>query len=230
MHTAPKNTYAKRLGPGGQIGQNANMGFGSKLKSVFSSAPSRIAHQSGVHASSGSPPPRSGGSGVMPSAPRSQPGAPLSAPPSHRGPIGQHQVRALVLEDDQTTLRSYQRILANKGVEVVAVASPGEALYVAATLDPDPRPTIAFLDVIVPGLDGPRFVTALRQLPAFDAVPVVLVSALNGNVLRDKAHAWGANGFILKSKGLLHLDTAFGGWVRYIGGAGESPPVSSSGF
>jgi CheY-like chemotaxis protein len=205
------------------------MGIGSKLRSVFSSAPSRIANQSGVRASTNPNPngTTSGTSGVVPSAPRSQPGGPDSF-----GPAVQLGVRALVLEDDQTTLRSYQRILAKKGVEVIAASTPGEALYVAASLAPDVRPTLAFLDVIVPGLDGPRFVAALRQQPAFEAVPVILVSALTPNVLRDRTQQWGANGFILKAKGLIHIDSAFEGWVRYVGGAGgEIPPASSiSGF
>jgi CheY-like chemotaxis protein len=141
-----------------------------------------------------------------------------------------------LLEDDGAMLRTFERLLSQRGVMVMAASTPGEALYYVSAIDGPVRPTVAFLDVLVPALDGPRFVQALRQNPHFATAPIVLVSGLSAPILEKTAEEWGVNGFILKSKGLLHLDTAFEGWLQRVGvppaprsGAGSSAPPGSGG-
>lgn len=117
---------------------------------------------------------------------------------------------ALVVDDNMTSLKAFERILLRYNVEVLTASTVGEALQQASMIDPIHDGIIAFIDVVMPGMNGPRFVGALRQLPTFGAAsPIVLISSLSQSVLELTAADWGAAGFILKSKGLLHVDQQF---------------------
>lgn len=125
---------------------------------------------------------------------------------------------ALVLDDDDASLRTFERLLSKvPGVEILSAQTPSQALGLVSMLDQVPQPIVGFLDVLVPGMDGPRFVHALRCLPAFGGAPVVLVSALSATALDGKALEWGASGVIQKAKGLIHVDREFKGWLERVG-------------
>lgn len=143
--------------------------------------------------------------------------APPSMPiPSWRIPSNQPELRVMVVDDDPTMLRLYERILLKRGVIVSAATGPEEALQSVSALAPEHRPHMVFLDVVMPRLNGGAFIAALRGIAGDVQVPVVLVSALNLNTVRDYAMQWGANGFVLKSKGLIHLEHAFDEWVKHV--------------
>lgn len=124
---------------------------------------------------------------------------------------------ALVVDDNVTSLKAFERILLRYNVEVLAASTVGEALQQVSMIDPVHDGIIGFIDVVMPGMHGPRFVTALRQLPTFGAgSPIVLISSLSQSVLELTAADWGAAGFILKSKGLLHVDQQFAEWLKRV--------------
>lgn len=144
--------------------------------------------------------------------------APQSAPGSRRDRVpGQHRKYALVVDDDDASLRTFERLLSKHPVELLLAKTPSEALGLVSMLDPAPQPIVGFLDVLIPGMDGPRFVHALRTMPAFGRAPIVLVSALSGTALDAKALEWGASGIIQKARGLIHVDQEFTGWLERIG-------------
>jgi CheY-like chemotaxis protein len=150
-----------------------------------------------------------GRSGIMPAA------GPAS---SRSGTESSLRRFALVVDDDDASLRTFERLLAKvPGVEILAAQTPSQALGLVSMLDPSPQPIVAFLDVLIPGMDGPRFVHALRSLPAFGGAPVVLVSALSAAALDGKAIEWGASGVIQKARGLIHVDREFKGWLERLG-------------
>jgi CheY-like chemotaxis protein len=124
---------------------------------------------------------------------------------------------ALLIDDDDASLRTFERLLAKHPVEILSAKTPSEALGLVSMLEQTPQPIVAFLDVLIPGMDGARFVHALRQMPPFGAAPVVLVSALSATALDGKALEWGASGIIQKSRGLLHVAQEFSGWLERIG-------------
>jgi len=159
-----------------------------------------------------SPPSSSGGqgrSGVIPSV----------APASGRQGVSATGRRyALVVDDDDASLRTFERLLAKiPAVDILLAQNPSQALGLVSMLDPAPQPIVGFLDVLIPGMDGPRFVHALRTMPQFGAAPVVLISALSATALDGKALEWGASGIIQKARGLIHVDTEFKGWLDRIG-------------
>jgi len=134
----------------------------------------------------------------------------------------------LLVDDDPPSLRAFQRVLARRDLEVLSACTVSEAFGLVTMLDPTPHPMVAFVDVLMPGMDGPRFVHALRSVPAFGRSPVVLVSGLSSGALEKTALDWGANGFILKSRGLLNLDQEFNGWIDRASLISSMPPPPSS--
>jgi CheY-like chemotaxis protein len=83
--------------------------------------------------------------------------------------------RTVLIVDDQADIRDIARV----GIELttdwnVMVASSGqEAVEIAAAH----RPDVILLDVMMPEMDGPAAVRALRADPATSDIPVILLTA-----------------------------------------------------
>lgn len=82
--------------------------------------------------------------------------------------------RILYVEDEPDIRAVAQMALeAVGGFAVIACASGQEALSVA----PDARADLLLLDVMMPGMDGPSTLKALRQMPATAHTPVIFMTA-----------------------------------------------------
>ena len=125
------------------------------------------------------------------------------------GPATNRRKLALLVDDDGPSLRAFERILSRREVDILSASSVSQAIGLAGMTEPHAQPAVAFVDVLMPAMDGPRFVHTLRSMPAFAAAPIVLVSGLSQQVLEKTAAAWGADGFVPKSRGLLYVDEQF---------------------
>ena len=76
------------------------------------------------------------------------------------------------------------------------------------------RPALVVLDVNLPGLDGPSLVSLVRRDPEIASTTIVLHSSLDERTLAKKAAQCGANGYISKSRGLVHLQHSLEFWLR----------------
>lgn len=82
--------------------------------------------------------------------------------------------RILVVEDDPDIRTVVQLSLATVGGFTVDLCISGEeALARAEAFAPD----LILLDVMMPGMDGPTTLKALRDKPGLDAVPVCFMTA-----------------------------------------------------
>jgi CheY-like chemotaxis protein len=82
--------------------------------------------------------------------------------------------RILYVEDEPDIRVVAQMALqAVGGFAVIACASGQEALSAA----PDARADLLLLDVMMPGMDGPSTLKALRELPATAHTPVIFMTA-----------------------------------------------------
>jgi len=82
--------------------------------------------------------------------------------------------RILYVEDEPDIRAVAQMALeAVGGFNVTACASGSEALAAAPTAQAD----LLLLDVMMPGMDGPSTLQALRALPATAATPVIFMTA-----------------------------------------------------
>lgn len=93
--------------------------------------------------------------------------------------------KILYIEDDPDIQTVAKMSLEAVGGFTVAVASSGrEALDVAPQFKPD----MILLDVMMPGMDGPSTMIALRSLPAVGMTPIVFMTAkvMSGEIKRYK--------------------------------------------
>ncbi|MEZ4265101.1 MAG: response regulator [Myxococcota bacterium] len=113
--------------------------------------------------------------------------------------------RVLYVEDDND-IREVARLAleALGGYEVCACASGAEALDRAVEFAPD----VVLLDVMMPGLDGPQTLVALRMLPGFSGIPVAFMTARVDDQDRAEYVALGADGLIEKPFDPMDLSDA----------------------
>lgn len=82
--------------------------------------------------------------------------------------------RILMVEDEPDIQTVARLALETVGGFTVAACDSGEqALAMAPAFGPD----LILLDVMMPGMDGPSTLTALRRIPALQSVPVVFMTA-----------------------------------------------------
>jgi signal transduction histidine kinase/DNA-binding response OmpR family regulator len=100
----------------------------------------------------------------------------------------------VLLADDNRDMREYVAGLLRRHWSV-AVASDGhEALARIREL----RPSLVLTDVMMPGLDGFGLLKAIREDPATEALPVIMLSARAGEEARLDGFGAGADDYLIK--------------------------------
>lgn len=112
-----------------------------------------------------------------------------SAPGGDAGP----RPRVLVV-DDSPMVRRLLAILLGRDYEVSLAADGEEALAAAREGPPD----LVLLDLVMPGLDGFQVCAALKADPLTQGVPVLVLTALEGEAEEVRALEAGAIDFIQK--------------------------------
>ncbi|HEY4242700.1 MAG TPA: response regulator [Kofleriaceae bacterium] len=84
--------------------------------------------------------------------------------------------RVLVIDDEPMVRETLGQVLSDEGY-VVDVAVDGE---VALDRVHAARPDAILLDLMMPGMNGRQFLTALRDEPAYAGVPVLIMTAVHG--------------------------------------------------
>jgi CheY-like chemotaxis protein len=85
--------------------------------------------------------------------------------------------RVLLAEDDRAVRRFLQVILERAGFDVICAADGLEAMTIALAQPVDAVVT----DAIMPQLSGQELVRFLRSHPTLAALPIILLSAFEGN-------------------------------------------------
>jgi DNA-binding response OmpR family regulator len=101
------------------------------------------------------------------------------------------QFRVLIVDDEQRIIKFLDLKLKASGYEVLTALNGKEALAQLQTQEPD----LIVLDVIMPGIDG--FET-LKQIRAMSSVPVIILSAMEGNIDKIKGLKLGADDYLAK--------------------------------
>lgn len=97
----------------------------------------------------------------------------------------------LVVDDQESALRLYQRYLAHTGLKVTGVRDGAEVLDLAKRL----LPQAIMLDVMMPNVDGWEVLQGLKADPACRSIPVIVCSVWEEPEL---ASSLGATGFLAK--------------------------------
>ena len=103
--------------------------------------------------------------------------------------------RILCVEDDED-IRSVARLSLERvgGFSVQMCANGADAVARAAAFAPD----LVLLDVLMPGMDGPQTLAALRALPELRSTPVVFMTAQAQKADLDRYVDLGAAGTVTK--------------------------------
>lgn len=100
--------------------------------------------------------------------------------------------RILVIDDDRSILEVMKIMLEEKGFEVLITSEGKEIENIIKSYDP----SLIFLDIWMPGIDGKKITKNLKSSPKSQGIPVVIISALNDT--RKIAKEIGADGFLAK--------------------------------
>lgn len=103
-------------------------------------------------------------------------------------------MRALVVEDSSTIRKVLCSYLKNMNIESVEAADGREGLE---RLQESPL-DLVLLDWQMPTMDGIAFLRELRKMPAFDTLPVIMVTTNSESAYVGQAMDAGANEYIQK--------------------------------
>jgi CheY-like chemotaxis protein len=81
--------------------------------------------------------------------------------------------RLLIVDDEQAIVEALQDILSAEGYDVVTAFNGAEGLQCMA----DAKPDLVLLDLMMPVMDGREMLRRMREDPALNGVPVVVMSA-----------------------------------------------------
>ncbi len=101
------------------------------------------------------------------------------------------RVRVLIVDDQVTAQKMFQRYLSRTPLEVVGVTEPAQALSMAQNI----QPTLLILDVMMPRIDGWEVLQTLQLDPRTKHIPIVVCSAWGEPEL---ARSLGAVAFLKK--------------------------------
>jgi len=101
----------------------------------------------------------------------------------------------VVLVEDETNIAEAIRfLLSNEGWRVETLANGSNAVDVIRNTGPD----LVMLDVMLPGKSGFEILHDLRADPAFDALPVLMLTARGQSRDREMAEKAGVSRFMTK--------------------------------
>ena len=89
----------------------------------------------------------------------------------------------LVVDDEFSVAEVLQSVLADSGHEVITAVNGRQALE---RLD-ERRPDLVLLDFMMPIMDGPALLRAMRQHPSYRDIPAVVMSSLPKRVVAQAA-------------------------------------------
>ena len=108
----------------------------------------------------------------------------------------------LVVDDSGTNLFLLQRLLEDEGYDVIALENPREALdYLAGPS----RIDLILLDIMMPGIDGFKFLEEVKDNDDLKGIPVIMVTARNDRESQKKALDMGAVDYMTKPLDLNQL-------------------------
>jgi CheY-like chemotaxis protein len=99
----------------------------------------------------------------------------------------------LIVDDEPLVRRSLKRVLLSAGYEVVEAADGREGLIQWRKS----KPSLVFLDILMPGLTGPQVLTEIEG-EFRKAAKVIFISAYTGEYNLESAKSLGADLFLAK--------------------------------
>jgi len=115
------------------------------------------------------------------------------------------KVKALVVDDTSFHSSFLRMYLSTKGYEVTVATDGVEGL--AAARKDDFK--LVFSDIEMPNMNGIEFLRSLKRLPAYASTPVVMLSTLDDEGMKQKARTFGAFHYMVKPFSSAKMDELF---------------------
>ena len=126
-------------------------------------------------------------------------------------------IRVLFVDDSLSVRKVAEKALTSLGVEVVLAVDGQDALDRLRT----GRFSIVFTDLEMPRVHGYDLIRQLRFVPAYQSVPVVVISSRSGTKHVEHALSMGANEYLTKPFTAEDLGRMIARWVRGEAGGGN---------
>ena len=129
----------------------------------------------------------------------------------------------LICDDELQIIRALKVILRDRGFEVVATATAGEALDAAALESPD----AAIIDLVLPDGNG---VDVCAQLRSWSEMPILVLSAIGDEVEKVRALEAGADDYVTKPFGPRELVARLEAVMRRATPEADQPVLRADGL
>jgi CheY-like chemotaxis protein len=103
--------------------------------------------------------------------------------------------KVLIVDDDVRNVFALASVFEGRGMDVLFAENGREGL---ATLQANPDVDLVLMDIMMPEMDGYETTRAVRDLPEFQALPIVALTAKAMKGDREKSIASGASDYITK--------------------------------
>lgn len=103
-------------------------------------------------------------------------------------------VKVMIIDDSKTIRRTAETLLSKAGCEVITATDGFDALAKIA----DSQPSIIFVDIMMPRLDGYQTCALIKNNSAFQSTPVIMLSSKDGLFDRAKGRIVGSDQYLTK--------------------------------
>ncbi|MDH6306547.1 two-component system sensor histidine kinase/response regulator [Parabacteroides sp. PF5-5] len=104
------------------------------------------------------------------------------------------EYKILIVDDIPTNVMLVEAILKKEGYSLITADNGVDALKIAQ----EQHPNIILLDIMMPGMDGYEVLQHLKSNPDTNAIPVIIMSALNDMPSIIKGYQLGATEYVTK--------------------------------
>lgn len=122
-------------------------------------------------------------------------------------------IKVMVIDDSKTIRRTAETLLSKVGCDVVTAVDGFDALAKIA----DTRPSIIFVDIMMPRLDGYQTCALIKNNSVLKHTPVILLSSKDGLFDRAKGRIVGSDQYLTKPFSKDELLTAIRDHVGSVG-------------
>ncbi len=103
-------------------------------------------------------------------------------------------LKVMIVDDSKTIRRTAETLLKKEGCEVITATDGFEALSKIADL----KPSIIFIDIMMPRLDGYQTCALIKHNQMFKKTPVIMLSSKDGLFDRARGRIVGSEQYLTK--------------------------------
>lgn len=102
--------------------------------------------------------------------------------------------KILVVEDSLTQRKVICRMLSQNGFQVVEASDGYEALTLLNKIKPD----LILLDIVMPGIDGYKVMSLIKERPGMKDIPIIMLTSRDGLIDKMRGKVSGTDEYLTK--------------------------------